>query len=93
MRLPEFCQRVFVHLADAVLTDKHLAAGRLFQARQLVQQRGFAAAGSTDNAAELPRLNGQRNIVQSHHFFFAHAVHLAQVLHPDNGRHRTTSLT
>ena len=53
MLLAERGQLVLGHFADLVFAYVDLAGCRLFQPGQLVQQRGFAAAGLADDTAEL----------------------------------------
>ena len=53
MLLAERGQLVLGHFADLVFAYVDLAGCWLFQPGQLVQQRGFAAAGLADDTAEL----------------------------------------
>ena len=85
MLLPKACQFGFGHGADLVLPDKHFALGGLFQPGKLVQQRGFAAAGLTDNAAEFAFFYVEVNVVQRDHTFFADGIDLAQFFGMDDG--------
>ena len=59
-------------------------AGRV-QAAQNVHQRGFPAAGRSDNRNELAFLDVQRHVIQRADFLVAETINLADVSQFDQG--------
>ena len=79
MLLAELGQLGLGHGTDLMLADEHLAAGRLFQPGQLVQQGRLAAAGLADNAAKLAFFNRKVHIIQRYNALFSNCIDLAQL--------------
>ena len=90
--LAEIRQFVLCHCGNIMLANQHPAFGGLFQPCKLVEQCGFAAAGSADDTAHLPFADFQADVVQRDHLFLAYAVYLAQVLYFYNGCHEAHHL-
>ena len=90
--LAELGQLVLGHFADLVLSYVYLAGRRLFQPGQLVQQRGFAAAGLADDTAELALFYRQIDIIQRNDALLADGIDLAQLLCTDDWCQTHTSL-
>lgn len=56
--------REFDILPDVLTLKQHLAGGRLQQAVEMLDERGFTGAGVADQADELTALNAEGDIME-----------------------------
>ena len=78
---------VVAHLGDIVVAEKELAAGRLVQATEQVEQRALAGTGRAHDGHIVPFGNGEAHAAQSPHRFRFEDVVLRDINQPNRNAH------
>src|SRR5215813_6424935 len=87
LRAAQTSQLVLLHLRDVLAVQSNVAGGRVIQAGDQAEQRGFAAARRSDYGDELASGNGQIDRVENGQLLGATGDSFGNVVEEDHNRH------